>query len=210
MLEALDINQQIALFSAGSALLGSVIGAGATLLAAWLTKKMQTSGKVSLYLKMVHSKGAVNEPWGFYKSRQRSGLFMQVPLWLDVCNTSGIPRIVRNVNLYAYKNGSEVASFTQIQRIGDGESKISLGDNEAYTLVIPANSARRFDLDFVLHEGDIPSTEKNFDELILTYFDEKDKIHAFHFTKIKQCWVEGALEMKREWITLDRRCDYAR
>lgn len=104
----------------------------------------------------------------------------------------------------------EVASFTQIQRIGDGDSKIALGDNESYTLVIPANSARRFDLDFMLHESDIPTEDKSFDELILTYFDEKNKIHAFHFVDMEQCWVEGALKPKKEWITLDQRCNYAR
>lgn len=210
MLENLDVNQQIAVFSAGSALLGSVIGAVATLLATWMSQKMQANGKLSLHLKMVNTKGAINKPWGFYRSQLKTGLFMQVPLWLDVCNTSGISRTVRNVNLYAYKDKKEVASFTQIQRIGDGDSKIALGDNESYTLVIPANSARRFDLDFMLHESDIPTEDKSFDELILTYFDEKNKIHAFHFVDMDQCWGEGALKPKKEWITLDQRCNYAR
>lgn len=210
MLEKLDVNQQIAIFSAGAALLGSVIGAAATLLATWLSKKIQTSGKLSLHLKMVYTKGAINKPWGFYRDQLTAGLFMRVPLWLDVCNTSGISRIVRNINLYAYKDEEEVASFTQIQCISDGNSKIALGDNESYTLVIPANSARRFSLDFMLYESDVPTEEKDFDELILTYFDEKNIIHAFHFTGVDQCWIEGPLDTKREWITLDRRCNYGR
>ena len=210
MLESLDVNQQIAVISAAAALLGSIIGAAATLLATWMSRKMQTNGKLTLHLKMVYTKGGTNEPWGFYRSQLKSGLYMQVPLWIDICNTSGISRIVRNINLYAYKDKKEVASFTQIQRIGDGESKIAFGDNESYTLVIPANSARRFNLDFMLRESDIPTEDKNFDELILTYFDEKNKIHAFHLVDMDQCWVEGSLQSKKEWITLDRRCSYAR
>lgn len=210
MLKNLDIDQQIAIISAGAALLGSVIGAAATLLAAWMTKKIQASGKLTLHLKMVHAKGKINKPWGFYRDQRRCELYMRVPLWLDVCNTSGISRIARNINLYAYKDKKEVASFTQIQRIGDGDSKNALGDNESYTFVIPANSARRFSLDFMLRESDMPTEDKNFDELILTYFDEKNKIHAFHFVDMDQCWIEGSLKSKREWITLERRCSYAR
>ena len=115
--EYLDANQQNALISAGAALLGAIIGALATLATTWLNKKIQSSGKVSLYAKIVHSKGEVNAPWGYYRSGIKSGLFMQVPIWLDVCNTCGISRIIRNINLYAYSDKDEVAVFTQIQRM---------------------------------------------------------------------------------------------
>lgn len=206
----LSVDYQIALISAGAAILGSIIGAAASLLAVWLGKKIQASGKISLYVKIVHSKSTSHLPWGFYKSRQKSGLYFQVPLWLDVVNTCGISRIIRNFNLYAYKEKTEVASFTQVQRIGDGENAIFLGDHESYSLVVPANSTRRFDLEFILYEVDLPKNGKTFDRLILTYFDEKDHIHAFYFTTIDSCWVEGSLKMSREWLKLNRRCSYAR
>lgn len=210
ILENLDANQQIALISAGAALLGAIIGALATLAATWLNKKLQSSGKVSLYAKIVHTKGKINMPWGYYKTENKSGLYMQVPIWLDVCNTCGVSRIIRNVNLYAYAGKDEVAAFTQTQRIGDGEDAILLGDNESYTLVIPANCARRFNLSFMLHEQELPPDKKAFDELILTYFDEKNNIQAFHFVKPNHCWVEGALRIEKQWITLDKKCPYAR
>ena len=205
-----DLQIQSALISAGAALLGSLIGAAASLLAVWLTKRVQASGKVSLYVKMVYSKNSPHNPWGFYRSQQKQGLFFRVPLWLDVVNTCGIPRVIRNFNLYAYREETEVAPFTQVQRIGDGENAIPLGDHESYSLVIPANSARRFDLEFILHEMDMPKGGKVFDQLILTYFDEKDCIHAFHFTAIDSCWVEGSLKMSKEWVKLNKRCSYAR
>ena len=206
----LDANQQIALISAGAALLGAIIGALATLAATWLNKKVQSSGKVSLYAKIVHTKGKINKAWGYYKSAGNSGLFIQVPIWLDVCNTCGVSRIIRNVNLYAYAGMDEVAAFTQIQRVGDGEEAILLGDNESYTLVVPANCARRFDLSFVLDEKEMPPEKKEFDELILAYFDEKNNIQAFHFVKPNLFWVEGALKIEKQWITLDKKCPYAR
>jgi len=206
----LDANQQIALISAGAALLGAVIGALSTLAATWLNKKVQSSGKVLLYAKIIHSKAGSNKTWGYYNGQHKQGLFMQVPIWLDVINTCGISRIIRNINLYAYAGKSEVAAFTQCQRIGDGENAILLGDNESYTLVIPANSARRFDLQFMLYELELPSDQKAFDELILTYFDEKNNIQAFHFVKPNHCWIEGALRIDKQWITLNKKCPYAR
>ena len=190
--------------------MGAIIGAFATIAATWLSKKVQSSGKVSLYAKIVYSKGKINRPWGFYKNSTKTGLFMQIPIWLDVCNTCGVSRVIRNVNLYAYAGKDEVAAFTQIQRTGDGQDVLLLGDNESYTLVIPANSARRFDLCFMLHEQELPTDKKAFDELILTYFDEKNNIQAFHFAKPNHCWVEGELKVEKKWITLDRKCPYAR
>ena len=206
--ETLDSNQQIALISAGAALLGAIIGALATLATTWLNKKVLSSGKVSLYAKLVYSQKDFRS-WGYYRSGINSGLFMQVPIWLDVCNTCGVSRIIRNVNLYAYDGKDEVAAFTQIQRIGD-ENATLLGDNESYTLVIPANSARRFNLHFILHEQELPPDKKSFDELILTYFDEKNNIRAFHFVKPNSCWVEGPLKIEKKWVCLDKKCHYFR
>lgn len=135
---------------------------------------------------------------------------MQVPIWLDVCNICGVSRIIRNINLYAYAGKEEVAVFTQIQRREDGEEKITLGDNESYTLIIPPNSARRFDLNFILHEQEMLPDKREFNEIILSYFDEKNNIKAYHFLNPNYCWVEGALEIGKQWIDLDRKCPYAK
>lgn len=210
MLEDFTPDQIDNLISAGAGLAGAVIGAGATLLSTWLTKKLQINGKVSLCAKMVHIPTGNHQPWGYYTSGTKPGLYLMVPLWLDVCNTSGISRVLRNVNLFACSNKKEIASFTQIQRSGDRESAIPFGENEAYTVVVPANSAKRFEMLFILHEADLPPEEKDLDELILTYFDEKNQIHSFHLATIDQCWVKGSLPEQKSWITLDRRCRYAR
>lgn len=210
MLENLTPDQMSNLISAGSGLLGAVIGAGATLLSTWLAKRVQESGKLILYARTVYSKGAVQPACGYYPSQTKSGLFFRIALWVDACNTSGVSRIARNVNLHACYKKKDIAEFIPIQYIGTKDGNIPLGDNESNTLVIPANSARRFDLEFMLHDQDLPEDSKEFDELILTYFDEKNKIHAFHFMNIDKCWIEGPLDVSRQWITLDRRCKYAR
>ena len=210
MLADLTPDQINSLISAGAGFVGAVIGAGATLLSTWLAKRLQTNGRVFLYARIVHIPTGNHQTWGYDISGTKPGLYLMIPLWLDVCNTSGVSRILRNVNLSAYFNKKEVASFTQIQRSGDGGNAIQFGENGAYTVVVPANSAKRFEMLFMLHETELPDKSKEFDELILTYFDEQNKIHSFHFASIEQCWVRGALPEQKEWITLDRRCRYAR
>lgn len=210
MFNNLDVNQQIALISVGAALLGSLIGATATLFGAVLTRNLQKSGKVSLYVRPVYSHSNSAQSSGFYSSQTKPGLFLLIPLWLDAVNASGIPRVIRNVNLYAYKGKTEIAEFMQIQRIGSGETAIQLGDHESYTLVVPEHSARRFNLEFTLHEQDLTSDCNDFDELVLSYFDENDRIHAFHFTMIDSCWTEGPLPLERTWFSMNKRCKYAR
>ncbi len=206
--ESLSPDMQSAIVSGIIGLSGAVIGSLATLIAIWLTRKLQTSGKVSLFAKMVYSKSSDDKACGYYRSQMGSGLYLRIPLWLDIVNTSGVSRIVRNVNLYAYLSKKGIASFTQIQGIGTGEKHFSLGDNGAYTFVIPPNSACRFDVEFILEERDLSPNEKEFDEIILSYFDEKNRIHAFHLINVDFCWVEKKIPMEKQWFTLDKECHY--
>lgn len=204
----MDINLQATLISAGAALFGSIIGVLGTLLGIWLNKKMQSSGKISLYARVVYSESAMNRPWGFYESPQDQGLFMHIPVWLDIINTSGISRIVRDVNLYACNDGQIIKEFTQIQKTGNDNRVVYLGSDEAYTVVVDANCSKRVKMEFLLHERNMEVGKENFDEIILGYWDEKNKLYTFHFSQIKRCWVEGKLPMDRKWIKLDRRCRY--
>jgi hypothetical protein len=115
--ENLDVNLKLAFISAGAALLGSIIGAIATLAATWMGKKIQHNGKVRLFAKIVHSKGKINEAWGFYKNDDDLGLYFTIPIWLDVCNTCGVSRVIRDVNLIAYLGGREVASLIKCKQL---------------------------------------------------------------------------------------------
>lgn len=194
----MDTNIVMALISAGAALLGSVIGASATIMATILNKKMQEKGKVTLYMRHVASNSGKN--WGYYQGSR--GMYFRVPLWVDVINECGIPRIIRDINLYAYKEGKEVKEFTQIQRIGDGENAFKFGENEAYTLVIPERSSKRYNLEFMLRKNDINTKEQEFDQLVVMYFDEKNRKYVYNLEKINICWKVGELENGKGWIRL--------
>ena len=98
-------------------LLGSVIGAAASLLAVFMSNNLQKHGKISLHARIVGSRvDKQHRTWGYRQTDQ--GLSFHIPLWLDICNTSNISRIVRNVNLCIVKNRTIVHEFTQFQGNG--------------------------------------------------------------------------------------------
>lgn len=200
--EKLSPELQSAIVSGAIGLLGALVGALAAIGSTYLAKKLQAAGKVSLYARIVHSKGSVNPACGYYKSGMSDGLVMRVPLWIDIMNTCGISRIVRDLSMHAYLDEEEIATFTQIQSIGDGDDAILLGNEGAYTFVIPANGACRFDLEYMLKEVDVPEDKKQFDALIMTYFDEKNGIHKFHLMDIEGCWSLGEIKTEKKWIAL--------
>lgn len=206
--ENLSSDMQSAIVSGIIGLSGAVIGALATLVATWLTRRMQKSGKVSLFAKMVYSKSSADKACGYYRSQLGPGLYLRIPLWLDIVNTSGVSRIVRNVNLYAHSKKKEIATFTQMQCIVNNGETYVLGNNGAYTFVIPPNSACRFDVEFMLKEAELSPDGKEFDEIVLSYFDEKNRIHAFHLINIDFCWIEKKIPMEKQWIALNKRCRY--
>ncbi|WP_304770237.1 hypothetical protein, partial [Ileibacterium valens] len=124
-----------------SSLLGGVIGAGATIFSVWLSHYLQKRGKIKLYIKHVYS--PVNEkPWGFYQEGTDS--VIQVPLWVDLINTAGVSKVVRNLNIIAYFSGERLTEFTQIQYQSSlNQSTRSFGNDGSYSFVIPPNSVMR-------------------------------------------------------------------
>ena len=205
ILEKMDVNQVMALISAGAALLGAIIGAVATIATTWLNNKLQHVGKVRLFAHIVCFE-PTQEQWGFYNID--GVLYFQIPIWLDVCNTSGVSRIIRDVNLYAYLGDKEISAFEQVQAYG--KNRVALGDNESYTLVVPANSARRFNMFFTLSENELSSDNKSFDNVVLKYFDEENSIHACCFARPEKIWKQGSLKSVKNWITLDQEIKLSR
>lgn len=98
ILNNLNANQQIALISTGAALLGAIIGALATIVATWVNKKVQSSGKVSLFAKIVYSKKKtinrgditeVKQKWG-YSCKSQFGLMYVILVAFHVSSVMSI------------------------------------------------------------------------------------------------------------------------
>lgn len=199
MLENLDVNM----------LTGLITG----LFCPVLLNKLNSVGNVKTYIKLVYTKSKVFKyNYGFYTDGNEEDAYMYIPMWVDLLNNTRTSKIVRNISLYAYMDNEEIAEFNQVPRLEDkdanGDGKIEiilLGNNEIYSFVIPEKSLVRANLEFILYKNKIESEQKNFNKIVLTYSDEKDRLHAFEFLNIRDCWKIGDIEKSKEektWIKL--------
>ena len=197
----------IAKISAISALAGSVIGALATLASTWLARRMQEKGSISIFCRLVASVPDGKE-FGIYQSGSGSGLIMRVPMWIEVCNTSGISRFVRDVNVVGCIGKKEVCEFIQFQGNNLGkENEILYGDNQAYTFVVEANSTKRFQCEFAIKQYDLPEESRLIDSLSIRYYDEKNKKHVNQFYKITDnpVWSIRRFDYKKQWFEASKK-----
>ena len=189
------------------ALLGAIIGAVGSLSAVFLTRAVQKHGKITLHARIVCSRiDTEQRTWGYRQTDQ--GISFHVPLWLDICNTSNVSKIVRNINLCIVKDKTIVADFTQFQGTGiyPKEPNITiLGNAGAYSFVVSPNSILRAEVEFGILESDLRPEDREFNSVYLTYFDEKDCLNVFFLDKIPTPkWVVGELTRSKQWKTLQK------
>ena len=189
------------------ALLGAVIGVVGSLSTVFLTKAVQEHGKITLHARIVGSRiDAAHRTWGYIQTDQ--GISFHVPLWLDICNTSDVSRIVRNVNLCIVKDRTIVADFTQFQGNGIDPREPNttiVGNAGAYSFVVPPNSVLRTEVEFGIKKSDLPPEDQEFNRVYLTYFDEKDCLKVFFLEKIPTPqWIVGELPRSKRWKTLQK------
>jgi len=175
-------------------LFGAVIGflssIGTTIANDFLSRK----GRVKIYYKIVFSKFAEGKTWGFHK--ESSGEIFEVPLWIELQNTSNSVRVTRDLLIMLFRNGEKIAEMMQMTNTNKNEQWY--GDKGAYSFVLQPRSISKYDLHFLIKRGEMVGNEE-FDEIRLRYFDEKDKEHVFTVGKIEQCWVIGDLPREKGW-----------
>lgn len=189
------------------ALLGAVIGVAGSLSTVFLTKAVQKHGKITLHARIVGSRiDAAHRTWGYIQTKQ--GIAFHVPLWLDICNTSDVSKIVRNVNLCIVKDRTIVADFTQFQGNGTDPREPNttiVGNAGAYSFVVPPNSVLRTEVEFGIKKSDLQPEDQEFNSVYLTYFDEKDCLKVFFLEKIPAPqWIIGELPRSKRWKTLQK------
>lgn len=186
-------------------LISALISIIVSCVSSWITLSLPKLKKPKTYVKFVGSRLTESlSSLGYIKTTH--GLSLHVPLWLDICNTTGVSKIIRNISLLAYKDSNFVAEFSQCQGNTNNPNKpgaIILGDEGAYTTVVPANSSKRLTLQFFLSQRDVSLGVNQFNKLYLSYHDENDNLLSFYLTDIDATWIEGTLVHPKQWISLN-------
>lgn len=189
-------------------LISALISIIVSCVSSWITLSLPKLKKPKIYVKFVGSRLTESlSSLGYIKTTH--GLSLHVPLWLDICNTTGVSKIIRNISLLAYKDSNFVAEFSQCQGNTNNPNKpgaIILGDEGAYTTVVPANSSKRLILEFDLLQGSIAPGTNQFNKLWLSYYDENDRQLRYYLIDVDASWIRGTLVSPKQWITLDKPC----
>lgn len=189
-------------------LISALISIIVSCVSSWITLSLPKLKKPKIYVKFVGSRLTESlSSLGYIKTTH--GLSLHVPLWLDICNTTGVSKIIRNISLLAYKDSNFVAEFSQCQGNTNNPNKpgaIILGDEGAYTTVVPANSSKRLILEFDLLQGSIAPGTNQFNKLWLSYYDENDRQLRYYLIDVDASWIKGTLVSPKQWITLDKPC----
>lgn len=189
-----------------SILISALVSVIVSCVSSWITLSLPKLKKPKIHVKFVGSRITKSlSSLGYIETS--NGISLHVPLWLDICNTSGVSKIVRNISLFAYKDSEFVAEFTQCQGNTNNPNKpgaIILGDEGTYTTVVPANSSKRLVLEFDLLQSTIISRANQFNKLYLSYYDENDKQICYFLANVNVNWIERPLASSKQWITLNK------
>lgn len=184
----MNIYNQIFLIIIGAAI-GFISGISTTV----VVDLIKRQGQVRLYYKIVYSKINNRRTWGFHNGSD--GLIFDVPLWLEVQNTSNAVRVIRDLNILLFRDGKELSQMTQINRINNDNC---YGDDGSYSFVLQPRSLKKYDCNFTIKKNDM-GEHCLFDEIRLRYFDDKDKVQIFPLEAIDSCWEMGDLNREGCW-----------
>ena len=181
-----------------SMIVGALIGFVSSIGIIVVQRLIDGVGKLELFAKVVYDRSTGSHTWGF--RRTADGIFLNVPLWIEIQNLSKKPRILRDINLLLVSNGKELATMIQSNRSVINDKETHLYANEgSYSLSIDGCEIKRIDCFFILKGC---STIPSFDEIQLRFFDEKNHSHRFSLGDVAGDWQIKEFPRSGEWMKL--------
>lgn len=80
-----------------STIVGAAIGFVSSIGIIIVQRLLDRAGKIEIYAKAVYDRPTGTYTWGFH--RNADGIFLNVPLWIEIQNLSNSTRILRDINL---------------------------------------------------------------------------------------------------------------
>lgn len=186
-------------------IIGAVIGFAASIGTVIIERMLDRRGKLKIYYRISGDRRAI-PPFGF-EYTQGGGMSFSIPMQLEIQNTSRTTRVIRDLNVTLYKDGTPVDCMIQATSATNNktkngeivESKLHTfgAENGAYSFVVEALSIRHQCCAFIYL-----NQKKTFDEVRLRYYDEKDKEHSYSLQKIENCWTAYLFEGTHDWVLL--------
>lgn len=149
-------------------------------------------GSLNIYYKHVPS--IINsQPMSRLKENEKEFKTV-VPLWIEFHNTKEIKQVIRNLNVIAFYKNKKVDTFIQTNEYGKNHTPIA--NNGSYSFIIEENEIKNYELFFYL------ISEKNIDELKISYFDKHEKEKNFSLIKFDDEMKTGNQTLDNQWHKL--------
>ena len=198
-----------------STIVGATIGFLASIGTMLVQQGMDKAGKLKLYCVVVKGDDPIVSV-GFKTSITEPGMIsFLIPIKLEIQNTSNTCRVIRDVSMWLYEEEKPVAEMVQIQNVRHtqstsgkvtSESTSEYGaDKNMYSFVIQPRSIQREHCTYAYKIKKEEIGKYMFDDIRLSYYDEKDIIVSYIAKEKIKGWKMGEQTPNIEWIKLSKR-----
>ena len=188
-----------------------IIGAGISFISsigALIFERLYSKkGKIKVYYRFSYVDTWGSKGWGFKSQTGETALI--IPINFELQNTSNYTRVIRDVSLSLYNGDSFVCKMTEINdsRIKHyhgseltGEEVIEYGNtNSSYSFVLPKTSIQKYKCEYVKKISNSEIANYQFNCIVLSYYDEKDKKKEFVIKEIDGNWKDCTYKPEIDW-----------
>ena len=182
-------------------LIGAAIGVCSSIATLFLERWFNRRGKIRVFYKISSGMDMGRRAYGFYEKSDGTVSF-RVPVILEIQNTSNATRVIRDVNLALYQDNQRITGMYQVTstgKPGDTETIFYGAENQSYSFVLEAVSIQKQKCLFTLNIPAAQAVDRQFNRVVLEYYDEKDRRRKAEIDRIVNCWKPGRLDGKEDW-----------
>lgn len=187
-------------------LAGGVIGLLSSLIIIGIQQWINHRGKTRIYFKITSitflEKGQIG--WGC--KQEGNQLAFLVPMNIELCNTSNVTRVVRDLSVHLYLGTEYIEKMTQIEYVTGKDPEEYGTDNNAYSFALAPRSIHHHKCLFMYSIRTDQRKAIIFDTMKMRYYDEKDVLHEEMIdTGLANCWSTMLYEPDEDWRLLGER-----
>lgn len=182
-----------------------LIGAGIAFISGvlmpFIQRKFDEHGKLDVYCKVVAD--SLTERQVIFQNEH--GIYQYpIPLHIELQNRKHCIRVARDICLSGYLNGKETLRWNQVLKTATQTRNRVLGNAGAYSTMIEEMGIVHLDCEFYaeIHQGE--EVKKRFDEIRLTYYNEKGKKVSYPLIRLDDCYKPQVLPIQSNWLDVSR------
>lgn len=186
-------------------IVGGAIGFLSSVGTLLVTRGIDRIGKIKIYCKRTSSQDYC---WGFWGHKEYMSFLL--PMDFEFSNTSNRAVLLRDVSIEIYREGTPLLRMKQgtgaikrraVNGAVESEEKFAFGgENSSYSFVLQPRSIQKQKCLFLLNANQEGMQELRFDEIRLSYFDEKDRRHCYPVAPVKGDWMRAEMDADCNWI----------